>query len=227
MEPESVSERVPLLNTASPETIGWVLSVSEEQIYGPQAILIPPDGWGKSVSFIISGWVVISTQVQQQEKTLEVLGQGDYFGVMAVLDDYPPLSQAIALSETRLLTIPAQRFLQLLLKDNQLQQRMLQLTIQRVRHLYRRLKSTSQSSTRKVMKTLVYLAENYGKSTDKGIAIWKLSEQIFADLINTEPEVISTVLQQLRENHLLVSSEEDNQFYITNLKQLYHFSKQF
>jgi CRP-like cAMP-binding protein len=92
MEPESVSERVPLLNTASPETIGWVLSVSEEQIYEPQAILIPPDGWGKSVSFIISGWVVISTQVQQQEKTLEVLGQGDYFGVMAVLDDYPPLS---------------------------------------------------------------------------------------------------------------------------------------
>jgi hypothetical protein len=77
------------------------------------------------------------------------------------------------------------------------------------------------------MKTLVYLAENYGKSTDKGIDIWKLSEQIFADLINTEPEVVSAVLSQLRENNLLVSSEEDNQFYITNLKQLYHFSKQF
>jgi CRP/FNR family cyclic AMP-dependent transcriptional regulator len=227
MESESVSERVPLLNTANLETIAWVLSISEERIYAPNTVLIPSDGWGKSVSFILSGWVIISTKVQQQEKALEILGQGDYLGVMAVLDDYPPLSQAITLSETRLLTIPAQRFLQLLLKDNQLQQRMLQLTIQRVRHLYRRLKFLSQSSARKIIKTLVYLAENYGKTTENGITIWRLSEQILANLVNTEPEIVSDVLEQLRENHLLESREADNQFCIPNLKQLHHYSKQF
>jgi CRP-like cAMP-binding protein len=104
---------------------------------------------------------------------------------------------------------------------------MLQLTIQRVRHLYRRLKSISQSSARKIIKTLVYLAENYGKTTENGITIWRLSEQILADLVNTEPEIVSDVLEQLRENHLLESREADNQFCIPNLKQLHHYSKQF
>ena len=226
MESESLGDRLPLLSTASAETIAWLESVSEQFSYAPQTTLIECEDWGKEVVLILSGGVALSTKVKKKEKILAVLGAGDYFGVMAVFGDCSPLHQAIALSEIEVLTIPAQRFLQLLLKDNQLQQRMLQLTTQRLRHVYTRLKSTAQSVSYQVIKLLIYLAERYGKTTEKGVEIFQFSEQILADLVNSNPDEIKEILERLSQSNLLTIQPEKQRFYLPNLKQLYHLCKQ-
>ncbi len=227
MEPESVGERIPFFQTTPPETLDWILSFASEQVHSANTILAQPETWGRDVSFILSGWVVIGTQVKGHERTLDIFGQGSYFGVIAILDDYPPLSQAIALSDVQLLVFPAQRFLQLLLNDSQLQQRMLKLTTQQVRHLYRRLKSTYQSPQRQLMKTLVYLAENYGQTTDRGIEIFRFSDQTLAEMLHTETAIITDTLKNLVDQNLLTIPSHDSCFCLPQLKQLHHFSKQF
>ncbi|BFM39609.1 Crp/Fnr family transcriptional regulator [Synechocystis sp. LKSZ1] len=227
MEPELLGEQLPLFSTANRETLAWILSLANPQVHPPQTILAQPDNWGREVAFILSGWVQVCTQVEGIEKTLDIFGQGSYFGTMAVLDDYPPLTQVVALSEVRLLVFSAQRFLQLLLKDSQIQQRMLKLTTQRVRHLYRRLKSTYQSPQRQLMKTLVYLAENYGRTTDRGVEIFHFSKQTLADLVHTEPSIIAATLENLEAHQLLRVLPEESCFCLPALKQLHHFSKQF
>jgi CRP-like cAMP-binding protein len=227
MEPESLGEQLPLFSTANRETLAWILSLASQQVHPPQTILAQPDNWGREVVFILSGWVRVCTQVEGIEKTLDIFGPGSYYGTLAVLDDYPPLTRVIALSEVRLLVFSAQRFLQLLLKDSQIQQRMLKLTTQRVRHLYRRLKSTYQSPQRQLMKTLVYLAENYGKTTDRGVEIFRFTDQTLADMVHTEPSIVTATLDNLEAHQLLRILSEESCFCLPALKQLHQFSKQF
>lgn len=223
MEPESLSDKVPIFNAANPETLTWLGTVSEQYHYPANTVLVEPEDWGKAVTFIVSGWVAVSTQIKKQEKTLSLLGTGDYFGDIAVFDDYPPFCRAIALSEVKLLSLSAQRFLQLLLKDSQLQQRMLQATTQRLRYLYTRLKATAHSASYQVIRLLMHLAESYGKTTEKGIEIFQLSETMIADLVNSHPDEITSILDSLIQSKLLVINPEKQRFYLPNLKQLPHF----
>ena len=226
MESDSVSELFPLFNTATPETIEWFLSVSEKQNYPPNSLLVSKEDWGKDVIFIVSGWVNICALSRDQEITLDILAEGDYFGEIAVLDDFPPLTRVIALSDVELLKISAQRFLQLLFKDPSLQHRMLQLTIQRVRHLYRRLKSSSQSSERILIKTLMDLGKRYGKTTDTGIEILKVPTQCLATMIGVDAIAIETMLEKLCKNNLIEINNNNQTLSLLSLKQLQHFSKQ-
>jgi CRP-like cAMP-binding protein len=117
MESDSVSELFPLFNTATPETIEWFLSVSEKQNYPANSLLVSKEDWGKDVIFIVSGWVNIGALSRDQEITLDILAEGDYFGEIAVLDDFPPLASVITLSDVQLIKISAQRFLQMLFKS--------------------------------------------------------------------------------------------------------------
>ena len=52
---------------------------------------------------------------------------------MAILDESPRSSDAIAISQVTLLSVSAQRFIQTLFKDVQLHHRMLQLMVRRLR----------------------------------------------------------------------------------------------
>jgi len=226
MESDSVSELFPLFNTATPETIEWFLSVSEKQNYPPNSLLVSKEDWGKDVIFIVSGWVNICALSRDQEITLDILAEGDYFGEIAVLDDFPPLTRVISLSDVQLLKISAQRFLQMLFKDPQLQHRMLQLTIQRVRHLYRRLKSSSQPTERILIKTLMDLGKRYGKTTDKGIEILKVPTQCLATMIGVDVIAIETMLEKLHKNNLIEIDNNNQTLSLPSLKQLQHFSKQ-
>lgn len=226
MESDSVSELFSLFNTANPETIEWFLSVSEKQTYPPNSLLVGKEDWGKDVMFVVSGWVNICALSRDQEITLDILAEGDYFGEIAVLDDFPPLTRVIALSDVELLKISAQRFLQMLFTDPQLQHRMLQLTIQRVRHLYRRLKSSCQPSERILIKTLMDLGKRYGKTTDRGIEILKVPTPCLASMIGVDAIAIETMLEKLRKNNLIEIDNNNQTLSLPSLKQLQHFSKQ-
>jgi hypothetical protein len=226
MESDSVGELFPLFSTALPETIESFLSVSEKQNYAPKTLLIDKEDWGKEVVFIVSGWVNVCALSREQEITLDILADGDYFGEIAVLDDFPPFTRVIALSDVQLLKISAQRFLQMVLKDPQLQHRILQITIQKVRHLYRRLKSSSQSPERILIKTLMDLAKKYGRTTNQGIEIFKVPTQCFASMIGVEVIEIETMLIKLHQNKLLEINNDNQTLSLPSLKQLQHFSKQ-
>jgi len=227
MDPDAIADHLPLLQGVSPETAEKILQLGEIKTYPAQAVMIDHEEWGREVVFLISGWVKITTRIGDQDQTLDIFGQGSYLGTMAVFDDYPPLHQAIALAPTQTFNLSAQRFLQLLLKTPNLQQRLLQLTNQRIRHLYRRLKSANQSDSRRVMKTLVYLGENYGATTDRGIELVIIPPQTLAEMVHCAVEAVEEALATLQSHQLLEISPEENCYYLPYIKKLHHFSKQF
>lgn len=226
METQAISELFPLFNTANPETLEWLLSVVDQEDYPPDREVVREDDWGKAVYFIVSGWVKVRSHYQGQEATLDILSRGDFFGEMEVLEESLKSIEVISLSDVQLLSISAQRFLQMLFKDPQLHHRMLQLTVRRVRQLYRRLQLHQQSPKVKLAKTLIRLAETYGKSTEKGTEIWYFPEQDLADIADVSLEDLQMIITQLQSQGCLEIDLANQNLYLTNLKQIHHFSQQ-
>lgn len=226
METQAIVELFPLFSAANPETLEWILSVVDEENYGQYEEIIKENDWGKAVYFIVSGWVKIRSRYNHQETVLEILGKGDFFGEMEVLDESLKGIDVIALSDVQLLSISAQRFLQMLFKDPQVHHKMLQLSVKRFRHLYRRFQLHQQTPKIKLIKTLIKLAEAYGKLSEEGAEILQIPAQDLADIADISLDDCQQIMTQLQHQGCLESDHSRQILLLTNLKQLNHFAKQ-
>ncbi|EAM52097.1 Crp/Fnr family transcriptional regulator [Crocosphaera watsonii WH 8501] len=226
METQAIVELFPLFSVANPETLEWILSVIDEESYEQNEEIIKENDWGKAVHFIVSGWVKVRSHYNNQQTVLEILGKGDFFGEMEVLDESLKYVDVIALSDVQLLSISAQRFLQMLFKDPQVHHKILQLSVRRFRHLYRRFQLYQQTSKIKLIKTLIKLAENYGKSIEEGAEILQIPHQDLADVADISLDECEQIITQLKHQGCLESDPSRQLLFLTNLKQLNHFAKQ-
>ena len=183
MQTAAFSELFPLFNAASPETIDWLLSIAVEHDYPADRAVLMEDAWGNAVYFIESGWVKVRRHLGEGVNTLAILGRGDFFGEMAILDESPRSTDVVALSSVHLFSISAQRFIQTLFRDSQLHHRMLQLMVRRLRQTNYRFQLRHQPPAIKLVNTLVALGESYGspalsrapRSTIFHSKIWRTS----------------------------------------------------
>lgn len=222
METQTFNELFPLFNTADPETLAWLLSVVTEEEYDEDETIVREDSWGRSFYLIISGWVKIQKQIDTHQITQEILGKGDFFGETAILDDTPRGTSVIALSEVKLLSISAQRFIQTLLKEPQVQHKLLQKTVHRLHKLQNRFYRRLQPPISRLSKVLVSLAENYGQPTEQGVEILAIPRQDLADIAETTLEETNNILENIQTKGLLTIDEQQQVFCLTNPKQLIH-----
>ena len=225
MDSLAFSELFPLFNNANPQTLEWILSFARECKYPPGQTLLTEEFWGTAVYFIASGWVKMERIDQQRAITIDIIGRGDFYGESAILDEYPRSTSVITLSEVSLVSISAQRFIQILLHDSQLQHRMLQLMLKRVRYLKNRLFLSHQSIAVKITQTLIFLAEQYGQHTEKGKAIYNIAYQDLADISGTTLEESRTIMEKLENKSWIEIDRENATLCITNLKQILHLAK--
>ena len=226
MESNELSELLPLFNTASPETLEWFLSIATEEEYGKDSIIITEGTWGRSVYFIISGWVKIQSLEEEKKVTLEILGREAFFGEIAILDEPLQFTEVISLSPVKLLTVSAQRFIQTLYKDPQLQHRMLQVMARRIRQLHNRFQIQYKSPKIKLTKLLLFWAENYGKITGQGVEIYNISCQDIADIADINIEESEVAIDKLQSNGWLEIDKKNHILRLTNLKQIAHLTGQ-
>ncbi|MBD2579052.1 Crp/Fnr family transcriptional regulator [Oscillatoria sp. FACHB-1406] len=224
METKAFSERFPLFNTVSPETLDWLLSVAVEHDYPAHRAVLMEDSWGNAVYFIVDGWVKVRRLAGESAATLAILGEGDFFGEMAILDESPRSTDVIALSDVELVSISAQRFIQALFKDPQLHHRMLQLMVQRLRQTNIRFQMRNQPPAIKLAKTLVTFAENYGKTTERGAEILNISHSDLADVSDITIDETRKILEKLEAKGWVEIQSAKNILCLVNLKQLTHLS---
>lgn len=224
METKAFSELFPLFNTVNPETLDWLLSVAVEHDYPANRAVLMEDSWGNAVYFIVSGWVKVRRSAGENAATLAILGRGDFFGEMAILDESPRSTDAIALSEVELISISAQRFIQALFKDSQLHHRMLQLMVQRLRQSNLRFQMRHQPPAVKLAKTLVTFAESYGQPTEQGMEILNIPHQDLADVSDITTEEARKILEKLEAKGWISVEAANSTLRLVNLKQLTHLA---
>lgn len=224
METQAFSELFPLFQATNPETLDWLLSMTVEQDHSEGEIVLTEDTWGNAVYFIISGWVKVRRWYGEREVTQAVVGRGDFFGETAILDEPPRATDVITLTEVKLLSISAQRFIQTLFKDVQLHHKLLQTMVRRLRQINYRLNLRHQLPAVKLAYALTCLAENYGKPTEEGMEILNISDKDFADLADLNIEETSKVMAKFQTKGWVEIDREERALCVTNLRQLSHLS---
>lgn len=220
MHTEVFSELFPLLSTANPQTLEWLLNVAIEHEYPAERAVLMEDAWGNAVYFVVSGWVKVRRTSGDNSVALAILGRGDFFGEMAVLDESPRSTDVIALSPVKLLSVSRERFIQILFKDPHLHHRMLQLMVRRVRQINLRLQMRSSPPAVKLAQTLVSLGENYGQKSEKGREIFNISVKDLAEVTEISVDETSKIMDKLDEKGWIEIDDINNIIYLVNFKQL-------
>ncbi|MGB5963640.1 MAG: Crp/Fnr family transcriptional regulator [Coleofasciculaceae cyanobacterium] len=224
MQTKAFNELFPLFNTATPETLEWLLSVVVEHQYPAERAVLMEDAWGNAVYFVVSGWVKVRRLFGDDVFTLAILGKGDFFGEMAILDESPRSTDVIALTDVKLLSVSAQRFIQTLFKDPQLHHRMLQLMVRRLRQTNVRIQRRHQPPAVKLANTLIGLAENYGQPTSKGTQLFNIPHKDLADITDISVEDTAKIMEKLASKGWITIDSVHQVLCLSNLRQLTHLA---
>lgn len=224
MQTAAFSELFPLFNAASPETIEWLLSITVEHEYPAERAVLMEDAWGNAVYFVESGWVKVRRHVGEEVVTLAILGRGDFFGEMAILDESPRSTDVVALSAVKLLSISAQRFIQTLFKDSQLHHRMLQLMVRRLRQTNVRFQLRHQPPAIKLASSLVSLGDNYGLPSEHGTEIFNIPVKDLADVSDITIDETSKIMEKLHSKGWIKVDAGRQVIYLVNMRQLTHLA---
>ncbi len=122
---------------------------------------------------ITSGKVKIAyTSADGQEAVLAILGAGDFFGELALLDDSPRSASAESLESTQTLTLHRDEFLGFIDNNPAFSRQVLNVLARRIRHLNNQISDIFfLDLPARLARTLLHLADQHGKQTDKGVVI--------------------------------------------------------
>lgn len=224
MDIKAFSELFPLFNNANPEIIEGLLTGVTEHEYPKNRAVLMEDSWGNAVYFIISGWVKVRRLTGDSALTLAILGKGDFFGEMAILDESPRSTDVVALSPVKLMSVPAQKFIQTLFKDSQLHHRMLQLMVKRLRLANGRLQLHHQPPAVKLAKTLVNLCEQYGRKSQHGVDILRIPNEDLAYVSDISAGEAEKIVEKLESMGWLKTDDSHQVMRIINFNQLHQLS---
>ncbi|MEM9193613.1 MAG: Crp/Fnr family transcriptional regulator [Myxococcota bacterium] len=95
------------------------------QVCPPGTVLFRDGEQGSKMYVLRAGKVAIRKEVRGREKTLAVLGPGEFFGEMAILNKKPRTATAEVLEESRLLMLDAQTFEQMVVSNAEIAVRLI------------------------------------------------------------------------------------------------------
>ena len=223
MSPDLLSERFPLFNAASPGTLDRLLAVASELDYPAGRTVLMEDSWGNAVYFITAGWVKVRHEVGDDYVTLAVLGRGDFFGEMAILDESPRSTDVVALSTVKLVSIPAHQFIETLFQDSQLHHRMLQLMVQRLRQTNGRFQLRHKPPAVKLAYTLQALGQAYGKGTPP--EIFNIAAADLSAIADVAKDDVVKIMEKLTEKGWVKPDEAAKTLSLPGIKHLIQLSK--
>lgn len=225
MPSEAFSEIFPLFKAANPETLDILHQGSTFNECPAGRTVLMEDSWGNAVYLIISGWAKVRCQSGNGYVTLAILGRGEYFGEMAILNEAPRSTDVAALSRVELVSIPAQLFIQTLFKDPQLHHRMLQLMVQRLRHTQTRFQLRNKAPGIKMVYTLVGLADAYGEKHGDAIEIFNIPESDLAAIADIKQAEVPKILAKLCDRGWIEIDAARDIISLRDVKSLRHLSK--
>jgi CRP-like cAMP-binding protein len=142
-----------------------------------------------------------------KEIILSLLGPGDFFGEMALLDDEPRSATVVATEQLELVTIWRNDFLQLLAEDFSITKKVLAEISRRLRSASSRIESLATMDVYgRLARFFLDLARDQGKVLDNGyVAVTRPTHQAIANMIGTSRETVSRLIHDLMRQNLLLS----------------------
>ncbi len=197
---------VPIFSELSDEDISSLAHLALRKRYPKDTVVFFENEEGDFFFTILEGRIKVTILGDDgREVILSVLGPGDFFGEMALLDNEPRSATAIAVEESELLSLHRTDF-QSVLNDNR------SITSALIRVLSARLRRANhQISTLalldvygRVARVIVDMAREEGKRLRDGrIAFRRATHQEIANRIGTTRETVTRMLKDLERQGLI------------------------
>lgn len=170
------------------------------------SVILMEDEIGSALFIIIDGKVKVSRLDETgREVILSILGPGEVFGEMSLLDGMKRSATVSALTDTEVLIIYRDDFLNLLNKHPQIAISLLKELTQRLRKADMQIKSLSLKDAQgRIGCVLIMLADDLGKMYKGHVIVEGLpTQQDLANMAGTSRETVSRILSKFEKMGLI------------------------
>ncbi|RLB51947.1 MAG: Crp/Fnr family transcriptional regulator [Deltaproteobacteria bacterium] len=176
-----------------------VMSLAVRRRYRARQVVLRKGDPALQIFVIVSGRLkAITSGAEGREATLSIMGPGEVFGEVAVLDGEPRSATISALERCELLVIHRDDFFRYLQKSPRVAIKLLEVLARRLRRLSERVEdATFLEVPGRLAKQLLRLADKYGRNIGSGAVRieLKLSQQELGDLVGVTRESINKQLR--------------------------------
>jgi CRP-like cAMP-binding protein len=185
-----------------------VAAVAKSRRYAKDDVVFHADESGDIFCLIKEGQVKVTMiSPEGKEIILSMLGPGDFFGEMSLVDDEPRSATVIATEPLEVLTIWRSDFLQLLNENFSMTRKVLAELSRRLRNASNRIESLATMDVYgRLARFFLDLARENGKVLENGyVAVTRPTHQSIANMIGTSRETVSRLIHDLMKQNLLLS----------------------
>jgi len=185
-----------------------IAAVAKSRRYDKDDVVFHADESGDIFCLIKEGQVKVTMiSPEGKEIILTILGPGDFFGEMALLDNEPRSASVIATEALEILTIWRSDFLHILSENFGITQKVLAELSRRLRSASNRIESLATMDVYgRLARFFLDTARQSGKVLDNGyVAVTRPTHQAIANMIGTSRETVSRLIHDLMKQNLLLS----------------------
>jgi CRP/FNR family cyclic AMP-dependent transcriptional regulator len=166
-------QSVPFFNKLKPEEANRLAKRLIMRRFGNGQVIFHHGDPGGLLYIITLGKVKIThATLDGHEALLAILGEGDFFGELALLDDSPRSATAEAVGDTETLTLHREEFMQFIRQNPDFSLHVLNTLAQHIRRLNSQLADVFfLDLPARLARTLLNLAEQHGRDSEAGILI--------------------------------------------------------
>ena len=208
--PLSILKQIPLFAELDDDELAKLAACLKTRSYKKDSTVVLETDEGSILFIIDKGKVKISRISESgKEVILALLGEGDFFGEMSLLDGLARSANVITLTDSELFLLNRDDFLQLIEKNPNIAIGLLKELALRLRKSDTQIKSLSLfDATGRVAIALIQLAEDTGTIKDGVVRIENLpSQSDLASIAGTSRETISRVLNAFVEEGSIAKSQ--------------------
>jgi len=182
-------------------TIEALASLANRKSFNKDTLIFSQGDDGDALYGVASGQVRISTSDDKgHEVFLNILGPGETFGEIALLDGLPRTASATATSPSTLVVIPRAQFLSHLEHDPGLSIHLMKLLCERLRWISDLVEESAfLAGPARVAKRLTNLVETYGRPLHEGCIEIKMSQADLGHFLGISRQIINQYLRKWSE----------------------------
>ena len=207
MNKDTLIQTVPLFSDLSDTSLKVITGKMVARSYDKEKMILIEESAGETFFLISNGTVKITRMSDDgREVILAILGIGDFFGEMALLDGEGRSANVIALEDAEVLTLQRSDFLDILERFPKIAIHLLKELTTRIRHSDQQIESLSLSGAeQRIALVLIRLAEEMGQIKEGTVTIEHIPyQQDIANMAGTSRETVSRVYKMLEDkNHIV------------------------
>jgi CRP-like cAMP-binding protein len=181
------------------EDLTRLAALARTRVYKAREAIVEKGDPPRELFVLLSGRAKVLTRGSEgADAALNVMGPGQVFGEVAILDGQPRSATVVALEECEIAALDLQAFRDFLTASPPVALKLLGVLAGRVRELTTRLEDrVFLDVPARLAKQLLWLAENHGERTAAGAQIeLRLSQQELGDLIGATRESVNKYLSE-------------------------------